>query len=561
MKRLVDLHRSLDATTRTGERLAAIRRYLDAAPPADAAWALWLLAGGRFKRAFAGPRLKDWTAEASGHPRWLVEECHEAAGDLAETIALLHPGAEAQAGAEAGAGDEVAAFDQPLAAFIEAWVAPLPGLEVSARRERFLEAWRSLPTDVLHLWVKMLTGALRVGVQRTLLTRAVAEHAGVDRAVIAHRMMGGLEPTAAGLERLLAAEAGDADALIPYPFMLAAALESPPEDLGPVADWILEWKWDGIRAQLVRRDEVSMVWSRGEEPLDRAFPEIAAVARALPAGTVLDGEIVAWEHERPLPFGMLQQRLGRTDAAPMLFPEVPVRFLAFDLLEAGGVDRRPRPLYERRAELQRIVEAMADEHLRESPSLAEADWSAAARRRATGREVGTEGLMLKHRESPYRVGRVRGDWWKWKLDPYTVDAVLVAAQPGHGRRAGLLTDYTFAVWDGEDLVPIAQAYSGLTDAEIRAVDRQLRSSIVARRGPWRQVEPRLVFEIAFEGIQASRRHRSGVALRFPRMHRWRTDKSPAEADRLETLTAMLARPSGDRSGDHPGDRPGGSLAP
>ena len=473
MKRLVDLHRSLDATTSTGDRIAAIRRYLDAAPTADAAWTLWLLAGGRFKRAFAGPRLKDWTAEASGHPRWLVEECHQAAGDLAETIALLHPGS--------GAGNEVAGFDQPLAAFIESWVAPLPRLDAPARRERFLVAWRSLPTEVLHLWVKMLTGALRVGVQRTLLTRAIAEHAGVDRAIIAHRLMGGLEPTATGLERLMAAEAGEGDGLVPYPFMLASPLESPPEELGPLGEWILEWKWDGIRAQLVRRGGASMVWSRGEEPLDRAFPEIAAVARALPAGTVLDGEIVAWEHERPLPFGMLQQRLGRTDAAPMLFPEVPVRFLAFDLLEAGGADLRPRPLHERRAELQRVVEAMADEHLRESPWLAEADWSAAADRRATGREVGTEGLMLKRRESPYRVGRVRGDWWKWKLDPYTVDAVLVAAQPGHGRRAGLLTDYTFAVWDGEDLVPIAQAYSGLTDAEIRDVDRQLRSSIVARR--------------------------------------------------------------------------------
>jgi DNA ligase-1 len=527
VKRFVRLYTELDATTRTTEKLAALRRYLEDAPPEDAAWGVWFLGGGRFKRAFAGPRLRDWVAEASGHPRWLISECHDAVGDLAETIALLRPPAD---------GD----FDEPLHQLVRDRIAPLPGLDEAGRRELFLDAWRTLPGDACFVWLKLVTGAFRVGVQRTLLTRALAEHAGVDRAVMAHRIMGGIEPTAEALTQLLSPDADVGGGVTPYPFFLASPQESDVAGLGDPADWLVEWKWDGIRAQLVRRGDAAMVWSRGEEAIDGAFPEIAGLARRLPDGTVLDGEILAWEDGRPLPFTLLQQRLNRRRVELMLFADVPVRFLAFDVLESGGRDLREEPLETRRDALERIVAGLDDEPVAISEPLVVREWNDAAAQRATAREVGTEGLMLKRRGSPYRASRPRGDWWKWKVDPWTVDAVIIAAQRGHGRRASLLTDYTFGVWDGEELVPIAKAYSGLTDEEIKQVDRHLQKTTTARRGAYRQIDPQLVFELAFEGIQASSRHRSGIALRFPRMQRWRTDKTPEEADRLETLQALLA---------------------
>ncbi len=529
MKRFVRLYRALDGTTRTSEKLAAIRAYLEEAPAADAAWAVWFLAGGRFKRAFTGPRLRDWVAEASGHPRWLIGECYDAVGDLAETVALLLPPVDRP-------------FDEPLHELVARRIAPLPELDEDGRRALFLDAWRTLPSDACFVWLKLVTGAFRVGVQRTLLTRALAEHAGVDRAVMAHRIMGGIDPTPDGLARLLAPETEAGGGVVPYPFFLASPHETDPARLGDPAEWLFEWKWDGIRAQLVRRGADAMVWSRGEEAIDRAFPEIAALARRLPDGTVVDGELLAWEDGRPLPFTLLQQRLNRRQVELMLFADVPVRFLAFDLLEAGGVDLRERPLETRRARLAGLVADLAadDEPIVLSEPLAVDGWADAAALRDESRAMGTEGLMLKRRGSPYRGGRVRGDWWKWKVEPFTVDAVIVAAQRGHGRRASLLSDYTFAVWEGEELVPVAKAYIGLTDEEMRQVDRHLRRTTTARRGAYRQVDPQLVFELAFEGIQASDRHRSGVALRFPRMNRWRTDKSPEEADRLETLRALLA---------------------
>jgi DNA ligase-1 len=361
--------------------------------------------------------------------------------------------------------------------------------------------------------------------------------------VILQRLTGPWQPSPDAWRRLVAADTADEDRSRPYPFFLASPLDHAADaatvaaQLGEREQWLVEWKWDGIRAQLVRRDSPEL-WSRGEELVTGRFPEIALAAAFLPAGTVLDGELLAWNDAGVMPFAALQRRLGRKRLPAPLLAEVPVVFLAYDLLEDAGADRRGDALDARRADLERRLEG-APAALRLSPRVQAQDWPALERLRGESRARGVEGFMLKRRDSAYGAGRQRGAWWKWKIAPWTVDAVLVYAQPGHGRRASLYTDYTFAVSRDDELVPVAKAYSGLEDAEITELDRWIRRHTVERFGPVRSVEAAQVFELAFEGIAASSRHKSGLALRFPRIARWRRDLGPRDADRLASLEAVL----------------------
>jgi DNA ligase 1 len=373
-----------------------------------------------------------------------------------------------------------------------------------------------------------------------LVERALALATGLPESAIAHRLTGGWEPTPEFFARLCAGDVRDADVSRPYPFYLAYPLEDPVETLGPASEWIAEWKWDGIRSQLIRRAGRVFLWSRGDELLNGRFPEVEEAAALLPEGTVIDGELLPWVGDRPLPFAQLQRRIGRKVLTRKVLDEVPVALLAYDLLEQAGEDLRPLPLAERRARLEALLGATPSAgHLSLSPAVQAADWAGLAEARQRARELGAEGLMLKRLNSAYGVGRRKGDWWKWKVEPYAVDAVLMYAQAGSGRRAGLFTDYTFGVWDGERLVAFAKAYSGLTDGEIRKVDAFVRRNTVEKHGPVRVVRPELVFELAFEGIQPSPRHKSGVAVRFPRISRWRTDKRAEEADTLATVRSLL----------------------
>ncbi|HEX6406863.1 MAG TPA: ATP-dependent DNA ligase, partial [Gemmatimonadales bacterium] len=395
------------------------------------------------------------------------------------------------------------------------------------RRERFV-------------WNKLITGSFRVGASQRLVIRALAETSGVEEGVIAHRLMGAWEPTADFYERLIAPDTRDADVSRPYPFFLAHPLEGTPSDLGDITDWIAEWKWDGIRAQLIRRAGTSFLWSRGEELLSGRFPEIEDQGALLPEGTVIDGELLPWIDGSPLPFAQLQRRIGRKNLGQKILDEVPATLVAYDLLESNGEDIRSEPLRIRRARLQSLVESVRrGERLILSPSVDVASWESLTQARSRAREVGAEGIMLKRLSSAYGVGRRRGDWWKWKVDPLSVDAVLIYAQAGSGRRAGLFTDYTFGVWDGDHLVPFAKAYSGLTDDEMRKVDQFIRRHTLEKFGPVRTVKPELVFELHFEGLQPSSRHKSGIAVRFPRMARWRTDKKAEEADTIEHVRSLL----------------------
>ncbi len=526
MEHFAALTTALDRTTRSLAKVQALVAYLRAAPPADAVWAVSLLLGRQSRRAVPTARLRRWAAEEAGVPDWLFAASYDVVGDLAETITLiLEPGKKP--------------CGRPLSRWVEEVLLPLRGLPEEQQRRVVTAAWRELETGPRLVLNKLITGGFRVGVSPKLVIRALVRFGGIEEAAIGHRLMGEWRPDLRFWEHLFASGTEDAAIGRPYPFFLAYPLDAALAELGPAAAWQAEWKWDGIRAQLIRRRGEVFIWSRGEELVSDKFPEIAGAARSLPEGCVLDGEILAWQDRHALPFAALQQRIGRKRLTLAILRAVPVILMAYDLLELEGADVRGHDLAWRRAALEELLGRLPHPALRPSPRLPAAAWTEVAALREEARRHRVEGVMLKRRSSAYGVGRRRGEWWKWKVDPFRVDAVLTYAQRGHGKRAGLYTDFTFSVWDGERLVPFAKATSGLTDAEIRAVDHFIRRNSRERFGPVRAVAPELVFEIAFEEIRRSPRHRSGVAVRFPRIARRRMDKHAAEADTLATLQALL----------------------
>jgi DNA ligase-1 len=527
VRRFSELFDAIDQTTSTNAKVAALAAYFRDAPAADAAWAIFFLTGRRLKRVVPSAGLREWAQEVTHIPDWLLSECYSAAGDFAELVALaldaVPPGP--------------AEPDLPLATWVEDRLLPLQKTDAAAQRAMVTTWWLGLPRAERFLLNKLLTGEFRVGVAHTLVVRALAIAAGIEPTRVAARLMGDWMPSPEWFTALVAIEEGVANPSQPYPFFLAAPLEGTPQALGERHDWLVEWKWDGIRAQLIRRNGETWLWSRGEELITRRFPEIVAAASHLRDGTVLDGEVLAFADGKPMPFSALQQRIGRVKQVAQVMRAVPVVFVAYDVLERDGVDMRHSPMTERRAALLQLTTGGV---LRASEEVTAAGWDELAALREESRERGVEGFILKRRDSEYGVGRRKGAWWKWKIDPLTVDAVLIYAQPGNGRRASLLTDYTFGVWDQGALVPVAKAYSGLSNAEIEELDKWIRRHTLERHGPVRAVDPVQVFELGFEAIAASGRHKSGIAVRFPRMLRWRKDKPASEADTLETLKKLVA---------------------
>ena len=526
MKLFATLYTALDETTKTNAKVAALVDYFQAAPAKDAIWAVSFLIGRKPRQIVPTRKLRQWAAELAGIPDWLFDASYDVVGDLAETITLILP---------------VSSSTSPR--LLHDWIVnsllPMRNKEEKIQREEILAAWHQMDNAQRFVWNKLITGGFRVGVSQKLVTRALARFSGIDEAVIAHRLMGNWEPNEEYFAQILSADTEDADISRLYPFYLAYALDEDIDKLGDVRQWQAEWKWDGIRAQVIKREGQVFIWSRGEELVTEKYPEIQAAAAGLPDGTVIDGEILPWKDDRPLHFSELQRRIGRKTVGKKLLADVPVILMAYDLLEHDGMDVRGEPLGWRDKRLSGLISRLEDDRIIHSPKVSGETWDALTEFKDDARRHGVEGLMLKKKDSPYRVGRRRGDWWKWKVDPLTVDAVLIYAQRGHGRRSGLYTDYTFAVWDNEGLVPFAKAYSGLTDQEIRRVDRFIRQNTLERFGPVRSVKPELVFEIAFEDIRRSTRHKSGVAVRFPRMARWRTDKAIQDADTLETIKALI----------------------
>lgn len=532
MKRFAQMFTEIDETTRTNEKVAAMSKYFSEVAPADGAWAVYFLMGLRPKRLVPVRRLAGWAMEEAGVSDWLFEESYHAVGDLAETIALLLP-------------DSDESSDAPLHVWVEQRLLAIGKASEEDQRRIVLDAWRSLGGMERFVWNKLITGSFRVGVSQSLLVRALSKASDVPEATISHRLAGDWQPTPEAYGILVSAGNEAPAQSSPYPFYLAYPLEGELESLGPASEWQAEWKWDGVRSQLIRRQGKSYLWSRGDDLITDRFPELIEASEWLPDGTVIDGEILPWRDGRPLPFAQLQRRIGRKNISAKIRTEVPVVILAYDLLELGGEDVRERPLSWRREQLDTLVgSANAESRILISPIAAANSWDDIRAAKDRARSLGSEGLMLKKSDAPYGVGRRKGGWWKWKLEPYAIDAVMVYAQPGHGRRALLHTDYTFAVWEGETLVPFAKAYSGLTDAEIREMDNWIRKNTVEKFGPVRSVKPEQVFELGFEGIQASPRHKSGIAVRFPRMLRWRKDKPAKEADTMDALRALLKSTEG-----------------
>ena len=534
MKAFAALYSALDETTKTTEKVRALVDYFGQASAADAAWAVYFLIGRKPRQVIPMPQLRAWAMEEAAIPGWLFQECYDAVGDIAETIALLLPPPRESS-------------DLSLSHWLEERLLPLKGKSEAAQRQAILEAWRTLDHGQRFILNKLISGGFRVGVSQQLVTRALGTFGKLDPAVVAHRLMGEWAPGPEFFERLVAHDPGEADISRPYPFFLAYPLEDSLEALGDIALWQAEWKWDGIRCQLIHRGSQTFLWSRGEELVTERYPELAAVGDALPEGTAIDGEIIPFKDGHVLPFAMLQKRIGRKSVSRSILTHVPVILITYDLIEQAGSDVRTLPLHDRRAALAQIVVGLHRDfptlapRLQLSPLVEAATWDELTAARTTSRERAAEGLMLKRRESAYGVGRRRGDWWKWKVQPHTIDAVLLLAQRGSGKRASLYTDYTFGVWDPAtaSLVPIAKAYSGLTDDEIRRVDDFVRRNMLEKFGPVRTVKPELVFELAFEGLNRSNRHKSGIAVRFPRILRWRTDKTAAEADTLDGLRSLL----------------------
>jgi DNA ligase-1 len=566
MRQFAALYAELDATTSTAAKLVALQRHLAQADPADAAWAVYMLAGGRPKRVVRLSLLREMACEMAGVADWLFEACYQAVGDLAETIAHVLPAVDSQ--------DDAAG----LSAWLHDRILPLRALDEAQARARVQAQWLQLDALGRMLWVKLATGGFRVGVSRQLVQRALAAHAGLPLACVAERMMGYTDssrwPTAQAYAELIAPLGDGVPAQRggqPYPFFLAHALtpQERLEDLGATQDWQIEWKYDGIRAQLVKRAGQVWLWSRGEELITPSFPEVPPLAARLPEGTVLDGELLAWGDGVPAPFAQLQQRLGRKRLPAALLARVPVTFVAYDLLEQDGQDIRALTQAQRRERLERLL---ADQPIALAPCLEPASWAEVERLRQSAEHA--EGLMLKRLGSPYGSGRTRsaGLWLKYKREPWVIDGVLLYAQAGHGHRASLYSDYTFAVWNRPpldaaqaqavieaiarreplvrqadvplaaqalQLVPFTKAYSGLSEQELGQVDAHIKRTLIDKFGPVRSVRPSLVFEIAFEGIGASSRHKSGVALRFPRIKRLRPDKPLHEVSSLADLLALL----------------------
>ena len=531
MKLFTELYTELEQTNKTNEKVEALKNYFGQADASDAAWALYFLSGRKPRQIVPSKKLREWALELSGIPEWLFDESRDTVGDGSETIALLLP-------------NNSTIDETPLHILVEKRLLPLRASDESTQYEEVISTWQRMNYAQRLVYNKLISGSFRVGVSQLLVTRALAQLSGLPTDIIAHRLMGDWDATPEFYSKIVSTEidADEKPIARPFPFCLAHQIDFPLEKLGDIADWQAEWKWDGIRSQVIKREGKVFIWSRGEDLITERFPEIAEAAAHLPDGTVLDGEILPWLGGSVQPFTALQKRIGRKTVSAKLRAEVPVILQAYDLLEFNGEDLRGETFAERRAKLERTIENLDDETkkiFQLTESVTAKSWDELGKIREQSRVLKVEGFMLKRLNSPYRTGRVRGDWWKWKIDPLTIDAVLIYAQKGTGKRSGLFSDYTFAVWSGGELVPFAKAYSGLTDAEIRKVDKFVRENTKETFGPVRSVTPTLVFELAFEAIQKSSRHKSGVAVRFPRILRWRDDKKIEEADSLDAIHAIL----------------------
>lgn len=527
MKRFTELIQQLETSNKTNDKIAALVSYFSTADEKDKPYVIAMFTGKKPRRPVTTALIREWAIELSDIPAWLFAESYHSVGDLSETIALVLPPAKQ-------------VTDRKLHEWITD-LALISNKDDAAKKEFILNAWDSLDTQERFIFNKLISGNFRIGVSNKMLVNALAKQSDTDSNKIMHSIMGKWTPAEITYQELIDGAHVNTDNSWPYPFCLAYALDTTPENLGETTAWQAEWKWDGIRGQIVKRNGELFIWSRGEELVTDQFPELHFLKDDLPDGTVIDGEILSVKDGNVQAFSILQQRLNRKTIHKSQLKDAPIGFYCYDILEFQGQDIRTYPLSVRRKILVDIIAALQIKDVAIlSPVIDFNDWDQLAEIRKESRANNSEGIMLKKLDSLYHSGRKRGDWWKWKINPYTVDTVMIYAQKGSGRRANHFTDYTFAVRDGEQLITIAKAYSGLTDIEIKEVDSFVRKNAIEKFGPVRTVKPELVFEIAFEGIAESKRHKAGLALRFPRIARWRKDKNASEINTLDDLRQLLA---------------------
>ncbi len=528
MKAFAELLDRLIYTPARNGKLALMSRYFREVPDPDRGWALASLTGALSIASAKAAMIRGLIASRTDPDLFALS--YDYVGDLAETCALLWPEPP----------DAAAAATPPRLGEVVETLRKAGRIETPALVARWLDR-----LDATGRWtlLKLITGGLRVGVSARLAKTALAEGFGKPLAEIEELWPALAAPYAdlfAWLENR--APRPDPEATPRFrPFMLSHALDDP-GDLGDAA-WQVEWKWDGTRVQLVAQHGRKILFSRAGEDISAAFPDLLA---GIAVHGVIDGELLVGTPGRePEPFNRLQQRLNRKSAAAKLMADHPAFLRAYDLLFDGTEDIRELPLDRRRARLEAVVAAHRGERLDLSETLAMSGADELGRLQAQARALGREGLMLKRRDSRYEAGRVKGLWYKWKRDPLSADAVLMYAQRGHGKRSSFYSDYTFGVWRADELVPVGKAYFGFTDEELLLLDRWVREHTVQRFGPVREVAKELVLEVAFDSIHPSTRHKSGLAMRFPRVARIRWDKPAAEADRIETLLALVeAAPTG-----------------
>jgi len=517
----------LSASTKTYEKIQSLVDYFAIAPDTDKVWVIAIFSGRRPRRSVNSRLMREWVIEIVHIPEWLFNECYHTVGDFSETLALLLPDVK---------NDNQ--ITESLSYYLEKFIA-IEKEDENIKKNFIVDSWQQMNKNERFVFNKFITGSFRIGVSQKTIVNALAKVVELSSSVIAHRISGNWDPVTTTFQELLSETASLSDFSKPYPFYLAYAIDGEVEDLGDINEWQAEWKWDGIRGQIIKRNNELFVWSRGEELMTDKFPEYFILKDFLPDGVVLDGEIIPAEQGKPLSFAVLQTRIGRKNISKKQLQEAPISFFAYDLLEYNYEDWREKPLIERRKKLEEIITPIKNNAIQISEIIHCNSWNELAELRKKSREMNSEGIMLKRKNSDYKVGRKRGDWWKWKIDPLTIDCVMVYAQKGSGRRSNLYTDYTFAVKDGDKLVTFTKAYSGLTDKEFRQIDNFVKRNSIEKFGPVRTVKPELVFEIAFEGIAASNRHKSGVALRFPRMSRWRKDKTVEDINTMDDLREML----------------------
>jgi DNA ligase-1 len=527
MKQFSELISAVEITNKTNAKIEALVNYFKLANDKDKLWLIALFTGKRPKRPIKSTLLKEWCMEITQIPEWLFLESYSAVGDLGETISLLLP-------------DPVHKQNKALHVFMQE-LHELKSKSDEAKKSYILQNWNSLEAQERFIFNKLIGGSFRIGVSKKTLVNALAKLSGIDANQLMHSIIGNWTPDSISFDDLLSGEHINYDNSKPYPFCLAYSLEKTLEDLGSVKDWQVEYKWDGIRGQIVKRNNELFIWSRGEELVTEQFPELIEIVSQFKDDFVIDGEILAIKDQAVLLFNDLQRRLNRKNVTKQLMEDVPVGFYAYDLLEFNGKDLREHALHERRQLLEQLFNSQETKStfFKLSEIINFKEWNELDDLRNEARQFNSEGLMLKQKASPYHVGRKKGDWWKWKVDPLTIDAVMIYAQKGSGRRSSKYTDYTFAVKNDDKLVTVAKAYSGLTNEEITEISRWVNKNAIEKFGPVRTVKPELVFEIAFEGIALSNRHKSGVALRFPRIKRWRKDKPVSEIDTIETVKALI----------------------